>query len=98
MLIYKIDTLIDLDLDETLENLKSVISNKFDNIIKLNTELLPINVMDDDNAHYFLGINCIFDSVTATAEEQDLDKLDQLIQLIFSSQYEMATLTRLVVK
>lgn len=98
MLIYKIDNLIDLDINETTSNIESVVKNKFDNIIKLGIELIPISVLDDDNAHYFLVINCVFDSVTTTAEEQDLDKLDQLIELTFTSQYEMATLVRLIVK
>jgi uncharacterized membrane protein YciS (DUF1049 family) len=52
----------------------------------------------DDNSHYFLVINCVFDSVTVTAEEQDLIKLDELIQLTFKSQYELSTLVRLIVK
>jgi len=98
MLIYKIDNLIELDSEEVINNLTSVIKNKFSNIIKLNIELTPIGVLDDDNAHYFLVIQCVFDSVTVTAEEQDLEKLDQLIQLTFASQYEMSTLVRLIVK
>lgn len=98
MLIYKIDTLIDIESNDLIENLKSVINNKFQNIITLNIELTPIGVLLDDNSHYFLVINCVFDSVTLTAEEQDLVKLDELIQLTFKSQYELSTLVRLIVK
>jgi hypothetical protein len=98
MLIYKIDTLIDIESNDLIENLKSVINNKFQNIVQLNIELTPISVLMDDNSHYFLVINCVFDSVTVTAEEQDLIKLDELIQLTFKSQYELSTLVRLIVK
>jgi hypothetical protein len=98
MLIYKVDTMIDIESNDLIENLKSVINNKFQNIITLNIELTPIGVLTDDNSHYFLVINCVFDSVTVTAEEQDLVKLDELIQLTFKSQYELSTLVRLIVK
>lgn len=95
MLIYKIDNLIDLDEQEVVDNLNAVISNKFSNIITMKIQLTPITILNDDNAHYFMVINCQFDAVTVTAEESDLKKLDELIKLTFKSQYELSSLVKL---
>lgn len=89
MLIIELDSLIDINEEELRESLSETLKSRFrELLISIKMQLVSLDVFDDNCEHYLLLVNPEFDYGTKSEKESLDSRLKELVEMIFSSQYD----------